>query len=171
MDYYCCKSSWRKNATVAEKQLSQEDSRPRLGVEAIGIAKQNRVIAKARLEAKKQKKKHGIYLPNQPLPSLIEHLSFYGCSGVSTGEVDLPQQLPQAPNSCFHPWLGNLTLPCGPSNSNLRQDAHFSIDAMEDHMRWDRGSGARLPKGGTLAWMLGGEGGLSSRGGRHLPCV
>ena len=145
---------------LLKNSYSQEDSRPRLRMEALGIAKQNRVIAKARLEAKKQKKKHGMCLPNQPLPSLIEHPSFYGCSGVSAGEVDLPQQLQQAPNSCFHPWLGNPTLPRGPSSSNLQQEAHLSRGAMADHIRWDRGSGMRLPTGRTLVWTLGGEGGL-----------
>ena len=94
---------------LLKNSYSQEDSRPRLGVEAIGIAKQNRVIAKARLEAKKQKKKHGMCLPNQPLSSLIEHQASMGALE-STSEVDLPQQLPHAPNSCFRPWLGNPIL-------------------------------------------------------------
>ena len=79
---------------LVKNTSSQEDRRPRLGVEARSIAKHNKVIAKARLEAKKHKVKHGIWLPNQPLPSLIEHPSFYGCFGVFANELGLLQQLP-----------------------------------------------------------------------------
>ena len=40
---------------LVENGCSYENSRPRFGVEVLNIAKQNRLIAKARLEAKKQK--------------------------------------------------------------------------------------------------------------------
>ena len=39
-----------------------QDTRTKLGMEAIGIAKQNRIIAKARLEARKPKMKLSIPL-------------------------------------------------------------------------------------------------------------
>lgn len=51
--------------------------KPRLGPEALRIAKTNRVIAKIRLEANKQKMKHGVPIPNEPFPPLVERLNFY----------------------------------------------------------------------------------------------
>ena len=56
---------------------SHENSTPRLGLEALSIAKEIRIRAKARLEAKKNKRKHGIPLPIEPFPPLLEHPSFY----------------------------------------------------------------------------------------------
>ena len=39
---------------LVKSGLPHEDTRPRLGVEEMNIAKENRVIAKSRLEAKKK---------------------------------------------------------------------------------------------------------------------
>ena len=58
--------------------FSHQDTRPRLEVDAWIVAKESRIIAKSRLEAKKQKWKYSIPLPSSPFPALIEHPSFYG---------------------------------------------------------------------------------------------
>ena len=55
----------------------EEIGRPRLGIEAQEIARKNREVAKARLEEKKQKLKHGTPFPTIALPALTEHLEFY----------------------------------------------------------------------------------------------
>ena len=156
---------------LVKNSYSQEDMRPRLGLEAICIAKHNRSIAKARVEGKKQKKKHGMCLPNPPLPSLIEHPSFYGCSGLSGGEVELPQQLPQAANSSFHPWLRNHAVPGRPSSTYLRQLQHLSGGAMAEHLRWDCGHGARISTAETAPSTKYNDGGFWSGGGGRPPSL
>ena len=50
----------------------QQIRQPRLDVEARGIAKKNRLIAKARWEAKKNKIRNGIPLPSEPFPTLVD---------------------------------------------------------------------------------------------------
>ena len=60
-----------KNASAQQSKSS------RLDVEVSTIATQNRLIAKARWEAKKQKIRHSIPLPKEIFPPLIEHSKFY----------------------------------------------------------------------------------------------
>ena len=68
----------QKNAGALQARSS------RLSIEALNIATQNRMIAKARWEAKKQKIRHGIPLLQEPFPSLIEHPKFYELLGNTT---------------------------------------------------------------------------------------
>ena len=63
--------------TLVKSGCPHPNNRPRLCLQALSIAKQNRSIAKARLEAKKNKKMHGIPFRNEELPQLVEHPSFY----------------------------------------------------------------------------------------------
>lgn len=49
----------------------------KVGSQSFGIVTQNRVITKAKLEAKKQKMKYDIPFANERFPPLFEHPSFY----------------------------------------------------------------------------------------------
>ena len=68
MDLNCNQGSESKTSTIGKKKHKvvcvYQDTRPRLGLEALKMSRQNRAIAKARLEAKKQRMKYGI--PNKP---------------------------------------------------------------------------------------------------------
>ena len=74
-------------------------------MKALKIAKQNRVIANARWDAKINKFKHGIPL-GSPLPPLVEHPSFYSLADSMRVEV-LPCQPGCSSNAGFHLWNQN----------------------------------------------------------------
>ena len=61
---------------LVKNSCPQQIRQLRLDVEARGIAKQNRLIAKVRWEAKKNKIKNGIPLPSEPFHALVDHSKF-----------------------------------------------------------------------------------------------
>ena len=110
------KQKWTKSAirkagermqTLVKSGCPPIDNRPGLCLQALGIAKQNRNIAKARLEAKKNKKKHDIPFRREELPPLLEHRSFY--IGRNGNGVAVPNHslFPKSTSSGFHPWSWN----------------------------------------------------------------
>ena len=78
-----------------------ENSRPKLGPEALSIVKEYKLIAKARLEAKKNKIHHGIPLPREPFPTLLEHPSFYSLQRGSEVPLLVPYAILPAHKSGF----------------------------------------------------------------------
>ena len=79
---------------LVKSGLLHEDIRPRLGMEARNIAKEDRAITKSRLETKKQKRKSSIPLPNSPFVVLTKHPSFYKWPDVHKVEVGATQEIP-----------------------------------------------------------------------------